>query len=261
MGGGASKYSEDPKGAKGGNLTSPGGGAAPLLLANGRPAPPPMEAIRPHGKKMVIQKGCECSWCEAVSWELVGDLRETCDKLQQSLMMREVDRAELEALLQIKIEVSTDLREKLKQATDDITALRKEINEQQEKIAMLELRQELHDQPANMTQLEVEELLQWKATVLSALADATSDGGTPLDDARLIVDKLRNYETATKLADEANERAEKMSAELSSTRLQLENANQEIGRLKKLFAPKKKFNVDTTSRPAGPSVCPSVYRR
>eukprot|EP01052_Picozoa_sp_SAG31_P001702 SAG31_NODE_57_length_29727_cov_12.584568_23_plen_258_part_00 len=253
MGGGASKYSPTD-GKTAADPGAAGMGSALVLHQGGAPPPPPSdEGIRPHGKKMVIKKGCECSWCEAVSWELVGDLRETCEKLQQSLMMREVDRAELEALLQIKIEVSTDLREKLKNATEDIAELHKQIVEQQEKIAMLELRQELHDQPASLTQLEAEELVQWKATVLSALADATSDGGTPLDDARVIVDKLRNYETATRLADEANERAEKMSAELSSTALQLENANQEIARLKKLFAPKKKFNIDTGSR------CASVH--
>eukprot|EP01048_Picozoa_sp_COSAG05_P041091 COSAG05_NODE_21419_length_272_cov_0.589595_1_plen_74_part_01 len=41
-----------------------------------RPPPPPAtEVIRPHGKKMVITKGCGCEWCEAVSWELVGELR------------------------------------------------------------------------------------------------------------------------------------------------------------------------------------------
>lgn len=249
MGGGASKYGETPGADKGGGGSNSTVMGSQLALQGAQPPPPPSEGIRPHGKKIVIKKGCECSWCEAVSWELVGDLRETCEKLQQSLMMREVDRAELEALLQIKIEVSTDLREKLKRATEDIGELSKQIKEQQEKIAMLELRQELHDQPANMTQLEVEELLQWKATVLSALASAGES--TPLDDARLIVDRLRNYETATRLADEANERAEKMSAELSSLRLQFENANQEIGRLKKLFAPKKKFNIDTASRPAG----------
>ena len=54
--------------------------------------PPPEEPIRPHGKRMVIKKGCDCEWCEAVSWDIVGELRETCEKLQQSLMMREVDR-------------------------------------------------------------------------------------------------------------------------------------------------------------------------
>ena len=51
----------------------------------------------------------------------------------------EVDRAELEALLQVKIEVSTDLREKLRAATEDIQDLRKQIHEQQEKIAHLDL--------------------------------------------------------------------------------------------------------------------------
>ena len=155
MGGGAStsKYSASKHGESRPETGGPGSsgttmGSALALVQHGLPPPPPPEdeGIRPHGKKIVIKKGCECSWCEAVSWELVGDLRETCEKLQQSLMMREVDRAELEALLQIKIEVSTDLREKLKQATEDITELHKQIVEQQEKIAMLELRQELHDQ-------------------------------------------------------------------------------------------------------------------
>jgi hypothetical protein len=51
----------------------------------------------------------------------------------------EVDRAELEALLQVKIEVSTDLREKLRAATEDIQDLRTQIHEQQEKIAHLDL--------------------------------------------------------------------------------------------------------------------------
>lgn len=79
--------------------------------------PPPDEPIRPHGcalerlplrtflvplppltgatrttlhcrKKMVIKKGCDCGWCEAVSWDVVGELRDTIEKLQQSLMMR-----------------------------------------------------------------------------------------------------------------------------------------------------------------------------
>ena len=222
MGGGASKYSADAAVGKDPAMDRP-------LL----PPPPMDEDIRPHGKRLVIKKGCDCSWCEAVSWELVGELRESCEKLQQSLMMREVDKAELEALLQIKIEVSTDLRQKLKQTTEDGVDLRKQIHEQQEKIAMHELRQELHEMPAEMTQLQVEELLQWKATASSALADATSDGavpsvdvpyrlsfesrvalknmlagraigGTPLDDARLIVDKLKNYETAMQLADEVS---------------------------------------------------------
>ena len=142
---------------------------------------------------MIIKKGCDCSWCEAVSWDIVGELRDTIEKLQQSLMMRgtcvcaparscvfvcsigcssvvrsvsvpntsvpnrapsrnewsfvlivthcpaEVDRAELEALLQVKIEVSTDLREKLRAATEDIQDLRTQIHEQQEKIAHLDL--------------------------------------------------------------------------------------------------------------------------
>ena len=145
---------------------------------------------------MIIKRGCDCGWCEAVSWDIVGELRETIEKLQQSLMMRgrcrytrhphdrctrlparlasafgqilrdcaihiafhhetgppllvvltrvepssaEVDRAELEALLQVKIEVSTDLREKLRSATEDIVDLRKQIHDQQEKIAHLDL--------------------------------------------------------------------------------------------------------------------------
>jgi hypothetical protein len=132
---------------------------------------------------MIIKKGCDCEWCEAVSWDVVGELRDTCEKLQQSLMMRgtrtpmivsisrhsrapreeesllrtalyslsltngtwchmalaEVDRAELEALLQVKIEVSTDLREKLRFATEEIVDLRKQIHEQQERIAHLDL--------------------------------------------------------------------------------------------------------------------------
>ena len=54
-------------------------------------------------------------------------------------ILAEVDRAELEALLQVKIEVSTDLREKLRAATEDIVDLRKQIHEQQEKIAHLDL--------------------------------------------------------------------------------------------------------------------------
>ena len=37
---------------------------------------------------MIIKKGCDCEWCEAVSWDVVGELRDTCEKLQQSLMMR-----------------------------------------------------------------------------------------------------------------------------------------------------------------------------
>ena len=41
--------------------------------------PPPEEPIRPHGKRMVIKKGCDCEWCEAVSWDIVGELRETCE--------------------------------------------------------------------------------------------------------------------------------------------------------------------------------------
>lgn len=86
---------------------------------------------------MIIKKGCDCEWCEAVSWDVVGELRNTCEKLQQSLMMREVDRAELEALLQVKIEVSTDLREKLRYATEETVDLRKQIYGQQEKIAHL----------------------------------------------------------------------------------------------------------------------------
>jgi multidrug efflux pump subunit AcrA (membrane-fusion protein) len=129
---------------------------------------------------MIIKRGCDCAWCEAVSWDIVGELRDTIEKLQQSLMMRgtcrhtgqahrfcrpphsasrresalapppvaltraaplfaEVDRAELEALLQVKIEVSTDLREKLRSATEDIVDLRKQIHDQQEKIAHLDL--------------------------------------------------------------------------------------------------------------------------
>jgi hypothetical protein len=97
-------------------------------------------------------------------------------------------RAELEALLQVKIEVSTDLREKLRYATEETVDLRKQIHEQQEKIAHVDLRLELHDQPTEMTQLEVEELIQWKSTVLSALAEAT-DGGLPIDDASIIADR------------------------------------------------------------------------
>ena len=50
-----------------------------------------------------------------------------------------MDRAELEALLQVKIEVSTDLREKLRSATEDIVDLRKQIHNQQEQIAHLDL--------------------------------------------------------------------------------------------------------------------------
>jgi hypothetical protein len=113
-----------------------------------RPPPPPAtEVIRPHGKKMVITKGCGCEWCEAVSWELVGELRTDIEKLQQSLMLREVDRAELEALLQIKIEVTSDLREKLRRATEDAADLHKQIAAQQQRIADLELSVELHDTP------------------------------------------------------------------------------------------------------------------
>jgi hypothetical protein len=211
-----------------------------------RPAPPPpSEMIRPHGKKILIKKGCDCEWCEAVSWELVGTLRDTIEKLQQSLMMREVDRAELEALLQVKIEVSTDLREKLKRSTEDIQTLNRQINKQQEQIANLELRQELHDSPAEMTQLELEELLRWKATVLGALASAGEAGDVPIDDATVITERLSNYERVKSACDEAEAQNKDLEAEVASTRLQLENANQEIGRLKKLFAPKKKFNIDT----------------
>ena len=55
------------------------------------------------------------------------------------MALAEVDRAELEALLQVKIEVSTDLREKLRFATEEIVDLRKQIHEQQERIAHLDL--------------------------------------------------------------------------------------------------------------------------
>ena len=72
-------------------------------------------------------------------------------------------RAELEALLQVKIEVSTDLREKLKLATEEAVDLRKEIAEQQEKIAHLDLRLELHNQPTEMTRLEVVRAQPWSA--------------------------------------------------------------------------------------------------
>eukprot|EP01048_Picozoa_sp_COSAG05_P025975 COSAG05_NODE_6864_length_891_cov_1.193182_1_plen_168_part_01 len=153
------------------------------LVAPSKPPPPPPageeggEMIRPHGKRMVVKKGCDCDWCEAVSWELVGDLRNTIEKLQQSLMLREVDRAELEALLQIKIEVSVDLREKLKRSTEDIQTLNRTITEQQEQIADLQLRQELHDTPAEMTQLELEDLLKWKASIVSALSMDSSSAG------------------------------------------------------------------------------------
>ena len=50
-------------------------------------------------------------------------------------------------------------------------------------------RLELHDQPTELTELEVQELVRWKSTVLDALAGAT-DGGLPIDDAGVIAEKL-----------------------------------------------------------------------
>ena len=48
---------------------------------------------------------------------------------------------------------------------------------------------ELHDQPTELTELEVQELVRWKSTVLDALAGAT-EGGLPIDDAGVIAEKL-----------------------------------------------------------------------
>ena len=64
---------------------TPTGSPAARVLAvlNSRTALP----VR-HRKRMIIKKGCDCEWCEAVSWDVVGELRDTCEKLQQSLMMR-----------------------------------------------------------------------------------------------------------------------------------------------------------------------------
>jgi hypothetical protein len=50
-------------------------------------------------------------------------------------------------------------------------------------------RLELHDQPTELTELEVQELVRWKSTVLDALAGAT-EGGLPIDDAGVIAEKL-----------------------------------------------------------------------
>ena len=177
--------------------------------------------MRPHGKKMVIKKGCDCEWCEAVSWELVGELRENIEKLQQSLMMREVDRAELEALLQVKIEVSVDLREKLKRAKEDADAMQQQITMQQQRIADLELRTELQSTPADMTQLELEELLRWKATILGAVADAGHSSGVAIDDPSVITERLMNFEAVKQHCEESDAANRELSAEVASTRLQV----------------------------------------
>ena len=141
--------------------------------------------------------------------------------------MREVDRAELEALLQVKIEVSTDLREKLKSATDENASLSKTINAQQEKIAVLDLRHQLHEQPTTMTQVEVEELLQWKATVLGAVADMPQHGddeegrkqrvanvGGSLEDAQVVVDLLKQVGSAMNACETQSTRADQLEMEL-----------------------------------------------
>ena len=70
-------------------------------------------------------------------------------------------------------------------------------------------------------------------------------GGVPIDDASAIADRLTQYETVVAHCD-ANRQCEDLQAELASTRLQLENAQQETTRLKRL-APKKKFAIDTTA--------------
>ena len=57
------------------------------------------------------------------------------------------------ALLRRVRQVSVDLREKLKRSTEDIQTLNRTITEQLEQIADLQLRQELHDTPAEMTQV------------------------------------------------------------------------------------------------------------
>ena len=89
-------------------------------------------------------------------------------------------------------------------------------------------------------------MVRWKVTVVGALAGAT-DGGVPIDDASAIADRLTQYETVVAHCDDANRQCEDLQAELASTRLQLENAQQETTRLKRLFAPKKKFAIDTTA--------------
>jgi hypothetical protein len=53
---------------------------------------------------------------------------------------------------------------------------------------------ELHDQPTELTELEVQELVRWKSTVLDALAGAT-EGGLPIDDAGVIAEKLSQCAT------------------------------------------------------------------
>ena len=94
MGGGASKYNADGDKARALPASAAGSATSALPDASSRcsraaprvpggrqqahtAAPPPEEPIRPHGKRMVIKKGCDCEWCEAVSWDIVGELRET----------------------------------------------------------------------------------------------------------------------------------------------------------------------------------------
>ena len=45
-----------------------------------------------------------------------------------------------------------------------------------------------------MTQLELEDLLKWKASIVSVLAQDASSAGLPLDDASVITDRLANYD-------------------------------------------------------------------
>jgi len=160
-------------------------------------------AARPRPKKQTVMRGCECDWCERISWDMIVELRGAHATMDKALKLREVDKRELEALLQVKMDAAGTLRERVARLSAENDGLRERLHDAEEQSAMLSLRAELHGIEPSNTEAELEELLMWKMIMLEGMAEG---GMNPqeVSDPTVLASKLRELAiAATHEADEA----------------------------------------------------------